>query len=181
MGSVPPGEIAKWGAFPEPVAGIFGGYGSRRSVIVCSRHVFLHPRHGRPPRPSCPCPWALCFVLALGALLDLSKPPLSEEANRFFQLGRAALSVDSILESQSVPAIQALVRISRPPFYICAPRADQPHNGRPPGRCRAFAPMSTDRCSSHVNRSSCANTCSFPSSTALAGSSWASRSNWHRV
>ena len=66
----------------------------------------------------------LCFVLALGALLDLSKPPLSEEANRFFQLGRAALSVDSILESQSVPAIQALVRISRPPFYICAPRAD---------------------------------------------------------
>ena len=66
----------------------------------------------------------LYLVLALGALLDLSKPPLSEEANRFFQLGRAALSVDSILESQSVPAIQALVRISRPPFYICAPRAD---------------------------------------------------------
>ena len=54
----------------------------------------------------------LCLVLGLGALLDLDKPYLSAEAMRYYQLGRAALSLDSILESQSIPAIQALVRIS---------------------------------------------------------------------
>ncbi|OSD03011.1 hypothetical protein PYCCODRAFT_1444750 [Trametes coccinea BRFM310] len=51
----------------------------------------------------------LCLVLGLGALLDLEKPTLSAEAMRYYQLGRAALSMDSILESQSVPAIQALI------------------------------------------------------------------------
>lgn len=51
----------------------------------------------------------LCFVLALGTLLDLEKPSLSAEAMRYYQLGRAALSVDSVLESQSIPAIQAVV------------------------------------------------------------------------
>ncbi|KAI0349656.1 hypothetical protein OH77DRAFT_1499462 [Trametes cingulata] len=51
----------------------------------------------------------LCLVLALGALLDLEKPSLSTEAMRYYQLGRAALSVDSVLESQSIPAIQAVI------------------------------------------------------------------------
>ncbi|KAH9946504.1 hypothetical protein B0H21DRAFT_743137 [Amylocystis lapponica] len=51
----------------------------------------------------------LYMVLALGTLLDLDKPPLSSEATRYYQLGRAALSLDSILESQSIPAIQALI------------------------------------------------------------------------
>lgn len=51
----------------------------------------------------------LCFVLALGTLLDLEKPSLSAEAMHYYQLGRAALSVDSVLESQSIPAIQAVV------------------------------------------------------------------------
>lgn len=50
-----------------------------------------------------------CFVLGLGALLDMEKPSLSAEAMRYYQLGRAALSLDSILESQSIPAIQAVV------------------------------------------------------------------------
>lgn len=60
----------------------------------------------------------LCLVLGLGALLDLEKPSLSAEAMRYYQLGRAALSVDSVLESQSIPAIQALVRIC--PWTRCA-------------------------------------------------------------
>lgn len=51
----------------------------------------------------------LYLVLAMGMLLDLDKPPLSSEATRYYQLGRAALSLDSILEHQSIPAIQALV------------------------------------------------------------------------
>lgn len=105
----------------------------------------------------------LCFVLGLGALLDLEKPSLSAEAMRYYQLGRAALSLDSILESQSIPAIQALVS-------VCGGFATlRPHS--------CFAPRSTDRCSSHVSRSSFATTCSYRSSTALAGPSWALRSN----
>ncbi|KAI0641862.1 fungal-specific transcription factor domain-containing protein [Trametes meyenii] len=51
----------------------------------------------------------LCFVLGLGALLDLDSRPLSSEAAHYYQLGRAALSLVSILESQSIPAIQALI------------------------------------------------------------------------
>ncbi|TBU30737.1 hypothetical protein BD311DRAFT_754294 [Dichomitus squalens] len=50
-----------------------------------------------------------CLVLALGALLDLDKPALSAEATRYYQLGRAVLSLDSILENQSIPAIQAVI------------------------------------------------------------------------
>ncbi|EMD39039.1 hypothetical protein CERSUDRAFT_133798 [Gelatoporia subvermispora B] len=49
------------------------------------------------------------LVLALGTLLDLERPSFSPEATRYYQLGRAALSLDSVLESQSIPAIQALV------------------------------------------------------------------------
>jgi hypothetical protein len=47
-------------------------------------------------------------MLAIGALLDLDAPAHSYDANHYYQLGRAALSVDSIFEEQSIPAIQAL-------------------------------------------------------------------------
>ncbi|CDO73241.1 hypothetical protein BN946_scf185008.g3 [Trametes cinnabarina] len=66
----------------------------------------------------------LCLVLGLGALLDLEKPSLSAEAMRYYQLGRAALSMDSILESQSVPAIQALILMCHYMFlsFVDGPR-----------------------------------------------------------
>ncbi|KAI0629194.1 hypothetical protein C8Q77DRAFT_1066223 [Trametes polyzona] len=66
----------------------------------------------------------LCFVLGLGTLLDLDKPSLSAEAMGFYQLGRAALSVDSILESQSIPAIQAVILICHYMFlsFVDGPR-----------------------------------------------------------
>lgn len=48
------------------------------------------------------------MMLAIGALLDLDAPPHSYDANHYYQLGRAALSVDSVLEEQSITAIQAL-------------------------------------------------------------------------
>lgn len=51
----------------------------------------------------------LFLVLALGALLDLDSPALSQESMQYYHLGRASLSLDSILEFQSIPAIQALV------------------------------------------------------------------------
>ncbi|KAF8271618.1 fungal-specific transcription factor domain-containing protein [Lactarius quietus] len=52
------------------------------------------------------------MMLAIGALLDLDAPPHSYDASHYYQLGRAALSVDSIFEEQSIPAIQALLLMS---------------------------------------------------------------------
>ena len=51
----------------------------------------------------------LFMALALGALLDLNRPPLSSDAMQYYQLGRAALALESVLEEQSVTAVQALV------------------------------------------------------------------------
>jgi len=48
------------------------------------------------------------MMLAIGALLDLDALPHSNDANNYYQLGRVALSVDSIFEEQSIPAVQAL-------------------------------------------------------------------------
>lgn len=49
------------------------------------------------------------LVLAMGVLLDLDQQPLTAEATRYYQLGRAALALDSILEHQTIQAVQALV------------------------------------------------------------------------
>ncbi|KAA1468740.1 hypothetical protein DENSPDRAFT_834151 [Dentipellis sp. KUC8613] len=54
----------------------------------------------------------LYMILALGALLDLEKPANSYDATQYFQLGRAALALDSVFEEQSITAIQALVIMS---------------------------------------------------------------------
>ncbi|KAI0343138.1 hypothetical protein BDW22DRAFT_1329008 [Trametopsis cervina] len=51
----------------------------------------------------------LYMVFALGTLMDLEQPYLSIASTQYYQLARAALSLDSILEHQSIPAIQALV------------------------------------------------------------------------
>lgn len=46
--------------------------------------------------------------------MDLDQPYLSTGATQYYQLARAAFSLDSILENQSILAIQALVsKISR--------------------------------------------------------------------
>ncbi|KAK7679489.1 hypothetical protein QCA50_017543 [Cerrena zonata] len=66
----------------------------------------------------------LFLVFALGSLLDLEQEYLHAEASQYYQLGRAALSLDSVLESQSIPAIQALLLMSHYMFlsFIEAPR-----------------------------------------------------------
>jgi hypothetical protein len=51
----------------------------------------------------------LCFVLAIGLLLDPEEPPLSSEAAQYYEMGCAAMSLDSPLEQRSISAIQALV------------------------------------------------------------------------
>ncbi|KAJ3827826.1 fungal-specific transcription factor domain-containing protein [Lentinula raphanica] len=49
------------------------------------------------------------MVLAIGALLDTDRPAHSQEATQYYELGRAALAVDSVFEDQSISAIQALL------------------------------------------------------------------------
>ncbi|EKM50386.1 uncharacterized protein PHACADRAFT_263665 [Phanerochaete carnosa HHB-10118-sp] len=51
----------------------------------------------------------LYMVLALGTLFDLEQSYMSVEATQYYQLARASLSLDSVLEHQTIPAIQALV------------------------------------------------------------------------
>lgn len=61
----------------------------------------------------------LYMVFALGTLFDLEKPYLSIESTQYYQLARASLSIDSVLEHQTIPAIQALVSVFP---YLCGPR-----------------------------------------------------------
>lgn len=49
------------------------------------------------------------MVLAMGALMDLELPAHSPEAMQYYQLAKAALSINSVFEEQSIPGIQALV------------------------------------------------------------------------
>ncbi|KAI5122510.1 hypothetical protein M0805_001418 [Coniferiporia weirii] len=51
----------------------------------------------------------LYIVLAVGILVNLERPSHDTSAARYFQLSKAALSLDSILEEPSPMAIQALV------------------------------------------------------------------------
>lgn len=51
----------------------------------------------------------LYMVFAIGTLMDLEQPSLSVASTQFYQMARAALSLDSVLENQSLHAIEALV------------------------------------------------------------------------
>jgi hypothetical protein len=50
----------------------------------------------------------LFFLFALGALLDLSLSPYNSEAERYYELGRAALSRKVVFESPTVDTVRAL-------------------------------------------------------------------------
>ncbi|KAL1746787.1 fungal-specific transcription factor domain-containing protein [Schizophyllum fasciatum] len=62
-----------------------------------------------PPEPSAHEVAVLCMALATGALLDLDQPPFNSAANKWYQLGRAALSIDSVFDEPTIAAAQALV------------------------------------------------------------------------
>ena len=61
------------------------------------------------------CPHLLAtlfFILANGALVDLTLTPCSGEAETYYRLGRAALSLRPVFDSQEVETVQALVLMS---------------------------------------------------------------------
>ena len=51
---------------------------------------------------------SLYFIFALGALLDLKRVPFNADAERFWDLGRAALSLRSVYESANMDTVQAM-------------------------------------------------------------------------
>lgn len=52
----------------------------------------------------------LFLVFAMGKLMDLRESPTNtQEAMRYYQIGRAALTIEPVLEARSIYAIQALV------------------------------------------------------------------------
>ncbi|KAF9443665.1 hypothetical protein P691DRAFT_737567 [Macrolepiota fuliginosa MF-IS2] len=70
----------------------------------------MYDQSAAPPEPLSAHNLAVLFmVLALGSLLDLEAPPLSPQSMQFYQLGRASLTLESVLEEQSIPGIQALL------------------------------------------------------------------------
>ncbi|KZT00577.1 uncharacterized protein LAESUDRAFT_732177 [Laetiporus sulphureus 93-53] len=61
------------------------------------------------------CPHLLAvlfFVLAVGALVDLTLPPCSPEAEKYYRLGRTALSMKSILDSPEIETVQAMIMMA---------------------------------------------------------------------
>ncbi|KAL1716515.1 fungal-specific transcription factor domain-containing protein [Schizophyllum commune] len=62
-----------------------------------------------PPEPSAHEVAVLCMALAMGTLLDLDQQPFNSAANKWYQLGRAALSIDSVLDEPTIAATQALL------------------------------------------------------------------------
>ncbi|KAI0047246.1 hypothetical protein FA95DRAFT_1559311 [Auriscalpium vulgare] len=73
---------------------------------------FYDPQAGSEEHTECHRLSVLYMVFALGALMDLERPPHSYDAHHYYHLGRAALAVESVFEEQSIPAIQALVLMS---------------------------------------------------------------------
>ncbi|KAG6888567.1 hypothetical protein C0995_007356 [Termitomyces sp. Mi166 len=51
----------------------------------------------------------LFMVLAIGTLMDLDRPAHNSESMQYYQLARAALALDPVLEEQTIPGIQALL------------------------------------------------------------------------
>ncbi|KAF5328220.1 hypothetical protein D9619_013449 [Psilocybe cf. subviscida] len=51
----------------------------------------------------------LCLVLAIGTLVDLEKHAHAPEAMQYYHYARASISIESVLEEQTVTGIQALL------------------------------------------------------------------------
>ncbi|KIY52850.1 hypothetical protein FISHEDRAFT_34165, partial [Fistulina hepatica ATCC 64428] len=59
----------------------------------------------------------LCIIFAMGVLLDLTRKPYPPEAMRWYQVSRAALSIDSVFDHASIPATQALLIMCHYMFF----------------------------------------------------------------
>ncbi|KAI0741388.1 fungal-specific transcription factor domain-containing protein [Daedaleopsis nitida] len=92
-------------------------YNCRKDPTKNSYH-----RDGSDDEGKCPITLAtLFFVFALGSLVDLTLPPCSAEAELYYRLGRAALSLRSIFDSPEIETVQALLLMGQY-HSICSSR-----------------------------------------------------------
>jgi len=80
---------------------------SEKDYLEILRHVYDPDAFNEPIPPQNLS--LFCIVLAIGTLLDLERPAHSPEAMAFYHLARGAISIDSVLEEQSISGIQTLV------------------------------------------------------------------------
>lgn len=72
-------------------------------------HKFSYHRRGDNDAGRCPHLLATLFlVLAVGAVVDLTLPPFSAEAEKYYRLGRAALALRSVFDSPELETVQAV-------------------------------------------------------------------------
>ncbi|KAJ7168672.1 fungal-specific transcription factor domain-containing protein [Mycena filopes] len=77
--------------------------------------LVYHPHHSRPehqPPITTQKMAVLILIFALGSLVDLTLPPYNSDADAFFDLGIAAMSIQPVFESPTVATIQALTLIA---------------------------------------------------------------------
>ncbi|KZT29531.1 hypothetical protein NEOLEDRAFT_1056777 [Neolentinus lepideus HHB14362 ss-1] len=54
----------------------------------------------------------LYFIFALGALMDMTLPPANAEAEKYFRLGRAAMSLRSLMDAPLLETVQGVAMMS---------------------------------------------------------------------
>lgn len=78
------------------------------------RRSSTNPRasyHRKADADSSRCPHLLAtlyMIFSVGALVDLTLPPCSVEAEKYYRLGRAALNMRSIFDSPELETVQAI-------------------------------------------------------------------------
>ncbi|KAJ8461802.1 hypothetical protein ONZ45_g18167 [Pleurotus djamor] len=86
-----------------------GGASSTQSAGQNANTAKGGPSIDSDPDPAAPHALAtIFFILALGALLDIKNPPYGAEAERYYILGKAALSLRTVFDFPSIRSVQAV-------------------------------------------------------------------------
>lgn len=97
--------------FETLLPGVYNAAAGRRAVrleTASSPGSDIDEGHSNIKRSSPHALASLYFIFALGALLDLKRPPFNSDAERFCDLGRAGLSLRSVYESVNMDTVQAM-------------------------------------------------------------------------
>ena len=96
---------------PE-LSGRWKGFFIERQELFDELLLPIYNSQGQSGFPSPHKVAVLFLVLAIGAMVDLAIPYDNDEAHHYFQLGRAALSLTSVVTSPEIATVQALYLMS---------------------------------------------------------------------
>ena len=97
--------------FETLLPAVYNAAAGRRAVrldVASSPGSDLDESHSNMKRSTPHALASLYLIFALGALLDLERPPFNADAERFCDLGRAGLSLRSVYESANMDTVQAM-------------------------------------------------------------------------